>query len=61
MVYILVGMVLVISADRLIRREAQIIKHRDQSYVRNWLLVLIDSFLIIAGVTFIVVGSTLVE
>jgi hypothetical protein len=61
MLYILVGMALIVSADRLIRREAQLVERQDQSYVRNWLLVLIDSFLIIAGVTFIIMGSTLVE
>ncbi|NJN67119.1 MAG: hypothetical protein HC884_10605 [Chloroflexaceae bacterium] len=59
MKYLIIGLLLIWASDKLIRYE--LIQVADQTYLREWLLVLVDAFLVMAGVGFVLVGSAIIE
>lgn len=59
MLYLIIGMLLIISSNRLIQTELKQVEQ--QSHIRDWILIAMDTFMIIAGATFIVIGSLIFE
>lgn len=59
MKYLLIGLLLIWASDKLIRYE--LIQVADKTYLREWLLILVDAFLVMAGVGFVLVGSAIMD